>query len=105
MRRVSPLKVMDSRRDGDVALVAPAHHALGRPARHVGRLLRVVPRHLQTQRRGLGKAVMFEGLRRLKKRGAKVALVGSYNQPAHALYASAGFKTYCISEPWEKEWQ
>ncbi len=39
----------------------------------------------QHQRRGLGKAVMCEGLRRLKRMGATLALVGSYMPPAHAL--------------------
>jgi ribosomal protein S18 acetylase RimI-like enzyme len=55
------------------------------------------------QRRGLGKAVMFEGLRRLQRLGATLATVGSYTTPAHALYASAGFTAYDLSEPWTKE--
>ena len=57
----------------------------------------------QHQRRGLGKAVMCEGLRRLKHMGATLALVGSYTPPAHVLYASVGFTEYDLSEPWEKE--
>lgn len=56
------------------------------------------------QRRGLGKAVMCEGLRRLKRMGATLAYVGSYAPPAHALYASVGFTEVDLSEPWEKEW-
>ena len=60
-----------------------------------------VPEH---QRRGLGKAVMLEGLRRLKRLGADLAFVGSYSEGAGALYASAGFIDYDLSEPWEKEW-
>jgi mycothiol synthase len=59
-----------------------------------------VPAH---QRRGLGKAVMCEGLRRLKRMGATMAYVGSYTPPAHALYASVGFTEYDLSEPWAKE--
>ncbi len=55
------------------------------------------------QRRGLGKAVMCEGLRRLKKMGAVKAFVGSYSEAAGALYASAGFTAYELSEPWVKE--
>ncbi len=55
------------------------------------------------QRRGLGRAVMYEGLRRLKRLGAKMAYVGSYSPGAHALYASAGFTEYDVSEPWVKE--
>lgn len=54
-------------------------------------------------RRGLGKAVMTEGLRRLKRLGATLACVGSYTPEAHALYASVGFTEYDISEPWVKE--
>jgi mycothiol synthase len=55
------------------------------------------------QRRGLGKAVMCEGLRRLRWMGATMAYVGSYGMPAHALYASAGFTEYDLFEPWAKE--
>jgi mycothiol synthase len=55
------------------------------------------------QRRGLGKAVMCEGLRRLKRLGARTAYVSSYDEPAHALYASAGFEQYALLEPWAKE--
>ena len=55
------------------------------------------------QRRGLGKAVMCEGLRRLKSLGASSAYVSSYSPEAHALYSSAGFTEYDISEPWLKE--
>jgi ribosomal protein S18 acetylase RimI-like enzyme len=54
------------------------------------------------QRRGLGKAVMLEGLRRLKLKGATLATVSSYEPAAHGLYASAGFNEYDIVEPWEK---
>lgn len=54
------------------------------------------------QRRGLGKAVMCEGLRRLKRLGATLTFVGSYTPPAHALYASVGFTEYDLSEPWGK---
>jgi mycothiol synthase len=58
-----------------------------------------VPAH---QRLGLGKAVMCEGLRRLKKLGAVWAFVGSYSERAHRLYESAGFTDYELDEPWEK---
>ncbi|MBU7012393.1 MAG: GNAT family N-acetyltransferase [Theionarchaea archaeon] len=59
-----------------------------------------VPAH---QRRGLGKAVMCEGLHRLKRMGATMAYVGGYTEAANALYASAGFAQYGLSEPWAKE--
>jgi ribosomal protein S18 acetylase RimI-like enzyme len=55
------------------------------------------------QRRGLGKAVMCEGLRRLGRLGATLAFVGSYEAPAHALYASVGFTEYELAAPWGKE--
>lgn len=54
------------------------------------------------QRRGLGKAVLCEGLRRLKRMGAEMAYVGGYTQSANALYSSAGFTQYALSEPWAK---
>jgi len=59
-----------------------------------------VPEH---RRRGLGKAVMYEGLHRLRRLGADVAHVGSGSPPAHALYASVGFTEYDLSEPWFNE--
>jgi GNAT superfamily N-acetyltransferase len=59
-----------------------------------------VPEH---RGRGLGKAVMCEGLRRLETIGATQAHVGSYSAPAHALYVSVGFVEYDLSEPWSKE--
>ena len=43
------------------------------------------------QRRGLGRAVLAETLRRLQRIGCVVAFVGGYSIPANALYASAGF--------------
>ena len=55
------------------------------------------------QRRGLGKALMMEGLRRLKAIGAVKAFVDSYSVRAGALYASAGFDHYTLAEPWEKK--
>lgn len=57
------------------------------------------------QRRGLGKALMCEGLRRLKQIGAVMAFVDSYSVPAGALYASAGFDQFFLAEPWEKVWK
>ncbi|UCD65190.1 MAG: GNAT family N-acetyltransferase [Candidatus Zixiibacteriota bacterium] len=55
------------------------------------------------QRRGLARAVMTEGLRRLKKLGAKYAYVGSWGEATHALYGKTmGFHEYLILEAWEK---
>jgi ribosomal protein S18 acetylase RimI-like enzyme len=60
--------------------------------------------HPAYQRRGLGKAVMAEGLRRARDLGATLCSVSSYDKPAGALYASVGFTEYDLSEPWRKEW-
>jgi mycothiol synthase len=59
-----------------------------------------VPTH---QRRGLGKAIMTEGLRRLRRLGATQATVGSYSAQAGALYAAMGFTEYDLGERWVKE--
>ena len=55
------------------------------------------------QRRGLAKAVMCEGLRRLKRMGATMAFVGSYSNEAGALYASVGFTEFDLSEMWIRQ--
>lgn len=54
------------------------------------------------QKRGLGKAVMREGLKRLGEMGAVMTYVGSYSERAGALYASVGFTEYDLCEAWEK---
>jgi GNAT superfamily N-acetyltransferase len=58
-----------------------------------------IPEH---QRRGLSKAVLHEGLRRLRWIGATRAYVGSYTPGAHAAYEAAGFTGYELIEPWVK---
>ena len=55
------------------------------------------------QQRGLGKAVMCEGLRRLRRMGATMAFVGSNSTEAGALYASVGFTEFDLSEPWIRQ--
>jgi mycothiol synthase len=60
--------------------------------------------HPNHQKRGLGKAVMTEGLRRAEKLGATLATVSSYGKGAHALYESMGFTEFDLLEPWIKEW-
>jgi GNAT superfamily N-acetyltransferase len=57
-----------------------------------------VPAHRQ---QGLGKAVMIEGLHRLKRMGCKMAFVGGYSEPANALYFLVMGPEHDISEPWE----
>ncbi len=60
--------------------------------------------HPNHQKRGLGKAVMSEGLRRAQKLEATLATVSSYSPAAHALYESVGFTEVDLLEPWVKEW-
>lgn len=60
--------------------------------------------HPDHQKRGLGKAVMSEGLRRAGRLGATLATVSSYSKGAHALYESMGFTDVDILEPWIREW-
>ena len=61
----------------------------------------VTPAH---KRHGLGKALMFEGLRKLIQLEAFRAYVGSYEPIAHALYESAGFIHFNLMVPWKKEY-
>ena len=51
--------------------------------------------HQEFQRRGLSKALMVEGMRRMAAQGMKTALVrhSATNAAARALYGSAGFTT------------
>jgi ribosomal protein S18 acetylase RimI-like enzyme len=60
--------------------------------------------HPAHQRRGLGKALMTEGLRRAARLGATMVSVNSYSEAAGALYASLGFTEYDLAEPWLKIW-
>ena len=60
--------------------------------------------HPDHQQRGLGKAVMSEGLRRARRLGATLATVSSYGKAAHALYESMGFTEFDLLEPWIREW-
>ena len=60
--------------------------------------------HPAHQRKGLGKALMAEGLRRAARLGATLATVGSYSEAAGVLHVSAGFTEYDLSEPWVKVW-
>jgi mycothiol synthase len=60
-----------------------------------------MPEH---QRKGLAKALLTEGLRRMQKLGVVMAYVSSYDNAAHATYASVGFKQFDLSEMWMKAW-
>jgi ribosomal protein S18 acetylase RimI-like enzyme len=60
-----------------------------------------VPAH---QRRGLGKALMTEGLHRLQRMGATRAFVGGFSAEANALYRSVMGPEHDLYEPWVKEY-
>jgi GNAT superfamily N-acetyltransferase len=60
--------------------------------------------HPAHQRKGLGKAIMAEGLRRARDLGVTLCTVGSYSEAAGGLYAASGFTQYELSEPWTKKW-
>jgi mycothiol synthase len=59
-----------------------------------------VPEHL---RRGLARATITEGLRRLQRLGATRAFVGGYEPAANALYASVTSPEHDLYEQWVKE--
>jgi mycothiol synthase len=61
-------------------------------------LVGTVPEH---QRRGLGKAVMYEGLQRLKEIGGTRAFANAYDPPADALYGAV-LGTRALSDRWFK---
>ena len=58
-----------------------------------------VPAHRQY---GLARAVMIEGLHRLRRMGCKVAFVSGFSEAANTLYLSVMGSEHDISEPWEK---
>lgn len=60
--------------------------------------------HPDHQRKGLARALMAEGLRRVQDLGATLCIVGSYTERAGNLYASMGFIEYTLDEAWVKEW-
>lgn len=60
-------------------------------------LFEPVATHPDFQGRGLGKAVMAEGMRRMRAAGMRRAILGfdPNNAPARALYSSLGFRASC----------
>lgn len=52
------------------------------------------------QRRGLARAIMHEGLRRVRHLGATVAFVAGYSEAANALYDKVMGPPYAIKERW-----
>jgi len=60
-----------------------------------------VPEH---QRRGLSRAAITEGLRRLQRMGGTRAFVSGYEVSANALYAAVMSPVHDLFEQWVKEW-
>jgi mycothiol synthase len=54
------------------------------------------------QRKGLGKAILTEGLCRLQKMGAVYATVAGYSEAANALYTSVMGPEVMLYERWNK---
>jgi ribosomal protein S18 acetylase RimI-like enzyme len=97
------------RRDLDLVIVAPSGEFAAFVTLWYDEVTRTaafepVGTHPDHQRKGLGKALMAEGLRRVRDLGATLCTVGSYSEAAGALYASLGFTEYNLSESWVKEW-
>jgi GNAT superfamily N-acetyltransferase len=59
-----------------------------------------VPAH---RRRSLARAVIVEGLHRLRAMGCLVAFVGGYSEAANALYTSVMGPDHDVAEPWHRE--
>jgi ribosomal protein S18 acetylase RimI-like enzyme len=61
--------------------------------------------HPAHQRRGLGKAIMTEGLRRLKALGATMAYLGvGTDEGANRLYEAVGFRERDAEHCWQKDY-
>ena len=60
-----------------------------------------VPAH---RRRGLARAVLTEGLRRVRRMGADLATVGGYAEGANALYRSVMGDDHDVVEAWSRSW-
>jgi len=104
------------RRDLDIVAVAPTSASSAEPGGELAAFctawyddvtragyfepVGAAPEH---HRKGLGKAVMTEALRRLQRLGATLATVGGYSTAANALYGSLMSPEYALSEPWIKE--
>ena len=55
-------------------------------------------------RRGLGKAVITEGMRRARHLGCTRIFATAYDPPANALYGSV-LQTHRVAETWSKRWE
>jgi mycothiol synthase len=97
------------RRDLDLVAVAPdgSHAAFVTlwydDATRSG-YLEPVGTHPDHQRRGLARALITDGLRRLQRLGAQWAYIGSYSPAAHATYEAVGFTEFDLLQAYQREW-
>ena len=61
-----------------------------------------VPAH---QRKGLSRALLTEGLRRLQRMGATIAFVGGFEEGPNRLYGSVFGPEHDLYETWVKRWE
>ena len=54
------------------------------------------------QKKGLGKAILNEGMKRLKEMNIKRACVGAYEDERKAFYNSSGFTERVLHRPWKR---
>jgi mycothiol synthase len=95
------------RRDLDIVAVAPGDHIAAYCVLWYDDVTRtalfdpvaVMP---EVQRRGLGRAILVEAMRRAKNMGATLATVSGYEQAANALYRSTLSSGCDVNVPWVK---
>jgi mycothiol synthase len=95
------------RRDLDIVAVAPGDHIAAYCVLWYDDVTRtalfdpvaVMPEY---QRRGLGRAILVEAMRRAKNMGATLATVSGYEQAANALYRSTLSSGCDVNVPWVK---
>ena len=58
--------------------------------------------HPEHQKRGLGRAIISEGMHRVKKLGGIIVYIGGYSDAANSLYSWFSDGQKDLSEPWQK---
>jgi ribosomal protein S18 acetylase RimI-like enzyme len=83
-----------------------AHAALNFDAANRYAIFEPVCTHPEHRQRGLAKALMLEGLRRVRDHGARIVEVSTGDaDAANALYDSIGFSEYYKAYTWKKIWE
>jgi mycothiol synthase len=94
----------------NLVMVAPdgsfaAHAALNFDSANRFAIFEPVCTHPDHRQRGLAKALMMEGLRRVRRLGARIVEVSTGDaDAANALYDSIGFTEYYKAYAWKKVW-